>query len=655
MPTPIPSELESLALKHERKIRDALLKVFQEIRDESELKVLTEIFERQGIQGVLLLLSDLESKLDTALINELKDATEESGRMFINIGVLPEGAILSGAFAFNIINQDTVRALNQHRLTLVRELSEETRSAVIRHLQAGFVAGQNANQTARDFKNIVGLTQQQEQAVRNFRSMLEDDTLRRSDRKRALTLQSRDKRFDRTIRNIIEGRSVKNKQERIDAMVQRFRDRLLQSRASTIAITESLAAVSLGEFEVLRQLQNDGRLSSNLRRFWSHAGDERVRAAHNRIPDMNSNGVSIEEVFQTPLGSLRFPRDPNGIPQNRINCLHPDSVVQFASPLSFTRRFYSGKMMVVTTKQGSVLKITPNHPVLTDRGWVPACFLEKDMNVVSTRNSDGKSFGNHNIDDMEPTIEQVFNSFSDVFPLMRKSSSGLDFHNDSIINQDINIISPNGGLPFGFMTEFSDPFYELGFPHADFAEGIPLCDSLLMQKRFGFFTPSNSIMSGIDELTPFGFAGISHSMEHGFTSTSGFDSRFIEAEFDSAPVNSSFFANSFDRQSTFVEFDDFGGDSGSFLPVVDYLGFSQVSHGDVIFSEDSSNSHVSTSNFVGDGFGSSSVEVFLDDIVDVHDFSYEGYVYNIDDCKSYYICDGIATHNCRCGLYYQLV
>src|SRR5262249_40357188 len=36
------------------------------------------------------------------------------------------------------------------------------------------------------------------------------------------------------------------------------------------------------------------------------------------------------------------------------------------------RRRYEGELIVISTADGDELAITPNHPVLTDRGWVPA-------------------------------------------------------------------------------------------------------------------------------------------------------------------------------------------------------------------------------------------------------------------------------------------
>jgi len=88
----------------------------------------------------------------------------------------------------------------------------------------------------------------------------------------------------------------------------------------SIARTEALRAVSMGEYESLVQAKQQGKLDINLVRFWNYVPDERTRANHREIPKMNSEGVAVDVPFQTPLGALRFPRDPNGIAENVINC-----------------------------------------------------------------------------------------------------------------------------------------------------------------------------------------------------------------------------------------------------------------------------------------------------------------------------------------------
>jgi hypothetical protein len=60
--------------------------------------------------------------------------------------------------------------------------------------------------------------------------------------------------------------------------------------------------------------------TGRLRRFWVKTNDSRTRDAHRAVPDMNPEGVGMDEPYRTPLGPLMFPRDPNGSGANTIQC-----------------------------------------------------------------------------------------------------------------------------------------------------------------------------------------------------------------------------------------------------------------------------------------------------------------------------------------------
>ena len=57
------------------------------------------------------------------------------------------------------------------------------------------------------------------------------------------------------------------------------------------------------------------------------------------------------------------------------DCLPGDALVSispvWADVKRAVRRWYQGEMVDVTTAGGHVLSTTPNHPVLTNRGWIP--------------------------------------------------------------------------------------------------------------------------------------------------------------------------------------------------------------------------------------------------------------------------------------------
>jgi hypothetical protein len=61
--------------------------------------------------------------------------------------------------------------------------------------------------------------------------------------------------------------------------------------------------------------------ASRVKRFWVYTHDKRTRMSHREIPGMNPEGVDMDGgMYQTPLGPLQYPRDPNGIGSNTIQC-----------------------------------------------------------------------------------------------------------------------------------------------------------------------------------------------------------------------------------------------------------------------------------------------------------------------------------------------
>jgi len=80
------------------------------------------------------------------------------------------------------------------------------------------------------------------------------------------------------------------------------------SRATTIARTETIGAMNQGEF---MSAQESGVVQT---KSWLTQGDERVRDSHAEI---DGEEVDLGDTFSN---GLRFPGDPDGLPEEIINC-----------------------------------------------------------------------------------------------------------------------------------------------------------------------------------------------------------------------------------------------------------------------------------------------------------------------------------------------
>ena len=113
-----------------------------------------------------------------------------------------------------------------------------------------------------------------------------------------------------TIENgIDEGKTVK---EISDDLRAKFSDiKEIGSRAMTIARTEVLTAVSLGQAAAMKDA---AKVVPDLQKMWISANDDRVRDSHEMLHgDIVPHGKEFDN-------GLQFPRDPSGPPEEVINC-----------------------------------------------------------------------------------------------------------------------------------------------------------------------------------------------------------------------------------------------------------------------------------------------------------------------------------------------
>src|SRR5690606_23965723 len=111
-------------------------------------------------------------------------------------------------------------------------------------------------------------------------------------------------------------------------------------------------------------------------------------------------------------------------------CFPAGAMVSGPSPDAATRRWYEGELAILRTASGKELTATANHPVLTDRGWVPAGLIEEGDHVL------GSTLGQGAVPLVVPHEQQSPALIEDVWgsggmvPLGQVPTSPEDFHGD---------------------------------------------------------------------------------------------------------------------------------------------------------------------------------------------------------------------------------
>ena len=402
---------------------------------------------------------------------------------------------------------------------------------------------------------------------------------------------------------------------------------LFLGRSNIISITETQTAAETGkdlEFTTMDDfnVEYDGKPISEIiqQKMWVAVLDDHTREAH-----MEADGqvVNSDEAFDVDGESLMFPGDDSmgASAGNLINCLHPDTIVYDALPLHLSRRIYKGKMVTVKTSSGNEITVTPNHPVLTNRGWILSNALKKGDCVVSRRNGQRMSLSKFDVQNEKSVIEQVFNSSFNSITGMRFSGITMNFHGEKIVNGDIDIVDSAILLQNAVESVTSHPFCKVFLPHADILPSFFCgnCSFDTSRQRLSVF--SQSLVSLLCEfLAPVGIS-LSHSKKHTFRSISRFKACDFKSKRYSGSAIVKLFRNSFYGQSIQEQFND----SFRIDCFVETIR---------VFS-------AKISAFIDDFFG--------DDVVHVEEFDYSGYVYNIHDLKGYYNGNGVILHNCRCS------
>lgn len=298
------SRLERLIRAAEPRIRNEFLRLVRSVSSQRTLEQLANLLERGLIDEALDLVEQIPAALATVVTFTFTVSSEDTARVIARI--------LNRPVSFDQTNQRAVNIMRDARLRLIREFTTEQRNATRQALIEGIQRGLNPRDQARLFRDSIGLTSRQIQAVQRYRELLEMNS------REALTRQLRDRRFDGSVQRAVRGETHLN-EEQIDRMVQRYRERYLIYRSQVIARTEALRAVHQGVEEMYQQSFDSGLLDpGQLVRIWITSRDARVRDTHN---GMNGQQRQVGEQFETDAGNLlRYPGDELAPASEIVQC-----------------------------------------------------------------------------------------------------------------------------------------------------------------------------------------------------------------------------------------------------------------------------------------------------------------------------------------------
>lgn len=303
--------LLEIADQQQPSVRQAFLDALARVKDATQQQALDDAIARQDVGAAMRALglggeqqtgTALPAALDQAIVPGLQRATLLAG-----IATGPKTLIGAAArMRFDITNPKTAEFIHNYNFGMIRQISDDTREGIRQVIENAFAFGGHPYEQARTIRESIGLTQTQAGAVANFERML------RAGDRTALTRNLRDARHDRTLNRIL-GSDQNLSDAQISTMVGRYRTRMIQMRAQTIARTETIRASNAAQNLAWEQAADKGLLDrTTVRRFWLVTPDDRLCPYCEAVPGLNEDGVALGDYFDTPLGPVLFgPLHPN--------------------------------------------------------------------------------------------------------------------------------------------------------------------------------------------------------------------------------------------------------------------------------------------------------------------------------------------------------
>lgn len=491
------ANLTQITTAQERAVLRAFREAVQSVKDQAVIQEIVRLLEAGNVDGVIDLL-----QLDQATFEPLENAIRQAYRQGGLTGAEQIGTIPTEAgtlvMRFNMAAPAAETWLANLSSRLITEVFDEQKQMVRERLTAGLARGDNPRQTALDLVGridpttrertggFIGLTSRQAQWVASAREELE------SLNPNYLTRELRDKRLDGAVRKAIEeGKPLTERQ--INTAISRMQARTLRYRGEVIARTESINSLRAGQFEAIQQAVERGEVEArDVRKAWDSSSDARTRLDHLQMEQTYREGIPLDDPFIAPdFSRLMYPGDNTlgASGAQTIQCFVPETPIAVYGLKSAIRREYSGQVVKLSAGSGVNLTVTPNHPVLTSRGWLPAGEIVKGDKLIDCGIARKLSGIEPDVADGITTAEQLYNSAQALGRSERVSPVVVNLHGE-IPAQDVDVVTVDSSLRDAFDSPSAQFCGQFSLAETDVSLVGAVFDRIV--NSCGLTTPDNS-------------------------------------------------------------------------------------------------------------------------------------------------------------------
>lgn len=351
MPRPSDKEIiAGLVAEFEPKLKQAFLEAIADLRNSVVLETIVERLERNDIPGAIAALNiepEAFSRVELAILEAYNSGGIATTGNMPKVRD-PEGRVIS--LRWGVRNLPAEQAMRAHAADMVSGVTANMKEGLREVLTEGLARGQNPRATARDVVGrrsrasntrvggYLGLTQRQMQTVDWVKQALLDNDVEglkrylgmtndmigmpRRELLRALKdrgLKQRDRRFDGSIIDAIEGKSKIGKEGAVKVYTQ-YAERALDYRGRVVSRHETMVALSKSRHDAFQQQIDAGKIDQqDVTMTWKHTPREHPRMQHIAMAGQN---VAFGEAFIAPDETrIRYPHDPDAPAYHTISCM----------------------------------------------------------------------------------------------------------------------------------------------------------------------------------------------------------------------------------------------------------------------------------------------------------------------------------------------
>ena len=316
-------------------------------------------------------------------------------------------------------------------------------------------------------------------------------------------------------------------------------------------------------------------------------------------------------------------------------CLAPGMLVSGPAVVAFVARYYKGDLVTIRTSSGQLLTVTPNHPVLTDAGWVAAGLLKEGDNVIRyTALQRATSAVRPDKHHMPTRIEDIPATLGMV-RLTNVPTAAEDFHGDGK-GSEVHVVWADSLLWDAVKTKVRKPVTQKQLRlRAKKRIALP-CLGVRQSSVHGLGATADRSLGGEHNGAVLFGSTTSDQQTVGGDLVSQANASPFQSDPNCGPAHTIDLGQCVLRFALKVGGGNGGGVEGVPVgPNNNTVASQEVAHSGLA---DTESGRQLAQRLAG--------KVALDRIVKISTLAYSGHVYNLQTTDGYYIANGIVTHNC---------